>query len=200
MAHSLANQGSLQQQPNKPVTLAHVANILRRKTATLWETATGSNDDRTQKFSESRQDGDYIEVLNRYDAVQLFRVHSGYSLLRSDMFRRKWSRLCGDQNEDCFHVLFSCGELSGVRGSDWSDSTLQEALWGSKENKFALNCAALMLRVFKGAALLQDCVSGNRTREPQIQNATSHVVTLHLSSSPPLTPAPAVVETRPSPG
>ncbi|GFO40969.1 hypothetical protein PoB_006747400 [Plakobranchus ocellatus] len=51
------------------------------------------------------------------------------------MFRRKWSattvcRLCGEKNEDCSHVLFGCGELSGIRETNWSDITLQEALWG----------------------------------------------------------------------
>ncbi|GFO13033.1 hypothetical protein PoB_003953800 [Plakobranchus ocellatus] len=54
-------------------------------------------------------------------------------------FRRKRSattvcRLCGEENEDCSHVLFGCGELSGIRETDWSDITLQEALWDSKEN------------------------------------------------------------------
>ncbi|GFN96524.1 hypothetical protein PoB_002303000 [Plakobranchus ocellatus] len=70
--------------------------------------------------------------------VQLFRVRAGHSLLRSDMFRRKWSattvcRLCGEENEDCSHVLFGCGELSGIRETDWSDITLQDALWGNPE-------------------------------------------------------------------
>ncbi|GFN79602.1 hypothetical protein PoB_000610800 [Plakobranchus ocellatus] len=146
----MENQGRNQQQPNNPVTLTQVAHLLRRKTAALWEAASGSYDDRTQKFNEARRAGDYIGVLDRCDAVQLFRVRAGHSLLRSDMFRRKWSattvcRLCGEENEDCSHVLFGCGELSGIRETDWSDITLQEALWGSKENMVR---AARLLRVF----------------------------------------------------
>ncbi|GFO17683.1 reverse transcriptase-like protein [Plakobranchus ocellatus] len=148
-ADSLANQGRNQQQPNNPVTLTQVAHLLRRKTAALWEAASGSSDDRTQKFNEARRAGDYIGVLDRCDAVQLFRVRAGHSLLRSDMFRRKWSattvcRLCGEESEDCSHVLFSCGELSGIRETDWSDITLQEALLGSKD----MVRAARLLRVF----------------------------------------------------
>ncbi|GFO44663.1 RNA-directed DNA polymerase from [Plakobranchus ocellatus] len=149
-ADKLGNQGRNQQQPNNPVTLTQVAHLLRRKTAALWEAASGSYDDRTQKLNEARRAGDYIGVLDRCDAVQLFRVRAGHSLLRSDMFRRKWSattvcRLCGEENEDCSHVLVSCGELRGIRETDWSDITLQEALWGSKENMVR---AARLLRVF----------------------------------------------------
>ncbi|GFN92936.1 RNA-directed DNA polymerase from mobile element jockey-like [Plakobranchus ocellatus] len=149
-ADSLANLGRNQQQPNNPVTLTQVANLLRRKTAALWDAASGSYDDRTQKFNEARRAGDYIGDLDRCDAVQLFRVRAGHSLLRSDMFPRKWSattvcRLCGEENEDCSHVLFRCGELSGIRETDWSDITLQDALWGSKENMVR---AARLLRVF----------------------------------------------------
>ncbi|GFN93746.1 hypothetical protein PoB_002025200 [Plakobranchus ocellatus] len=79
------------------------------------------SDDRTQKFNEARRAGGCNGVLDCCDAVQLFRVHAGHSQLWSDMLRRKWSSttvssLCGEQTEDCSHVLFSCGELDGIRG------------------------------------------------------------------------------------
>ncbi|GFO41353.1 hypothetical protein PoB_006785800 [Plakobranchus ocellatus] len=120
-ANSLANEGRLQQQPDNPVTPSHVAKILRRKTAALWEAASGSNDERTQKFTEARRADDYIEVLDRCDALQLFRVHAGHSLLRSDMYRRKWSattacRLCEKQNEDCSHVFSVVGNSMAYGG------------------------------------------------------------------------------------
>ncbi|GFO47842.1 hypothetical protein PoB_007434700 [Plakobranchus ocellatus] len=72
--------------------------------------ASGSNDDRTQKFNEARPADDYIEVLDRFDAVQLSHVRAGNSLLRSDKLKRKWaattvSRLCGEQTEDCSQSL-----------------------------------------------------------------------------------------------
>ncbi|GFN84774.1 hypothetical protein PoB_001128000 [Plakobranchus ocellatus] len=66
--------------------------------------------------------------------------------------------------------------------------------------EFAFNCATLLPRFFKEAVLLQDSVSGIQTREPQIKNATSHLCTPFLSSSPPLTRVPVTVESRPSPG
>ncbi|GFO11653.1 hypothetical protein PoB_003815800 [Plakobranchus ocellatus] len=43
-------------------------------------------------------------------------------------------------------------------------------------------------------------VSSVQTREPQTETATSHYVFLLLSPSPSLTPVPAAVESRPSPG
>ncbi|GFO13140.1 hypothetical protein PoB_003964500 [Plakobranchus ocellatus] len=67
----------LRQQPDNPVTLTHVAKILRRKTAAPWEASSGFNDDRIQKFNEDRRAGDYKEVLDHCDAVQLFCVRAG---------------------------------------------------------------------------------------------------------------------------
>ncbi|GFO40473.1 hypothetical protein PoB_006697800 [Plakobranchus ocellatus] len=45
------------------------------------------------------------------------------------------------------HVLFSCGELDRIRGSDWSNTILQETLWSNKENKVPVK-ATRPLRVF----------------------------------------------------
>ncbi|GFO33795.1 hypothetical protein PoB_006030000 [Plakobranchus ocellatus] len=66
--------------------------------------------------------------------------------------------------------------------------------------EFAVNYATLMPRFFKETALQQESVRGIQTREPQNESAESHCGTLLLFSSPPLTPEPSAVESKPNPG
>ncbi|GFN74227.1 hypothetical protein PoB_000073300 [Plakobranchus ocellatus] len=98
--------------------------ILLRQTAARW-------DDRIQKFNEARRANDYSEIPDRCDAVQLFTAVVRY--VKEKVVGNYRMPLCGERTEDWSHVLFSCGESDGIRGTDWSDFILQEALLGTTE-------------------------------------------------------------------
>ncbi|GFN96032.1 RNA-directed DNA polymerase from mobile element jockey-like, partial [Plakobranchus ocellatus] len=154
-ADSLAREGTAHTQLQNPTTYGQVVQSLGRKLVTLWRAASNFNDDtRCQKFYDAFSAKDYNKNSDRVDAVQLFRIRAGHSLLGSDMARSNWSvstdcRLCG-KYENSAHVLLECPELGDVRPIGFSNLSLQDAIWGSPENA---RTSARLLRTFFRRAL-----------------------------------------------
>ncbi|GFN85488.1 hypothetical protein PoB_001199400 [Plakobranchus ocellatus] len=118
MTDGLANQGKTQPQPRKPSTLSDVGSALRRGIAELWGAAQLSDDERFPQFYEAYKANDYLQGLQRSDAVQIFRARAKHTLLLSDRARQGWSattvcRLCGKQEETALHVLSEYQEMVG---------------------------------------------------------------------------------------
>ncbi|GFO48556.1 RNA-directed DNA polymerase from mobile element jockey-like [Plakobranchus ocellatus] len=143
--------GSLQ----NPTTYGQVVQSLGRKLVTLWRAASTFNDDtRCHKFYEAFSAKDYNRISDRVDAVQLFRIRAGHSLLGSDMARTNWTvsadcLLCGEYKNGA-HVLLNCSGLREVRPPNFSNLSLQDAIWGGPENA---KISARLLRTFFRRAL-----------------------------------------------
>ncbi|GFO00517.1 hypothetical protein PoB_002702200 [Plakobranchus ocellatus] len=99
---------------------------------------------------------DYLQGLNRSDAVQIFRAKAKHTLLLSDRARHGWPSntawsLCGERKETVLHVLSECGKMYCDRPGGWPEKPVNDILW--QHERVDMNTVAKIMRKFLQQAM-----------------------------------------------
>ena len=108
-----------------PITLGAVTTHLRR--------VAGARAAERKGIYDEPSAWEQWSTLERGDAVEIFRLRTGHTLLRSHMARVNWTdeascRLCGAPEESLGHILSECPRLNEFAGAGAGDPVVHYAV------------------------------------------------------------------------